>query len=158
MAFVITREPIDADAVYRAVAVTAEGANPDGAVLLFHGTVRNKTADRTVRFLEYECYEPMALSQMERIADEVRARHEISDIACTHRVGRLEIGEDAMVVAIAAPHRRAALEATEDFISRLKQDVPIWKKEHFEGGAVWIGTPDDPQGASGSIREGGEAS
>lgn len=156
MAFSITRDPIDAQAVYAAVAGHARGANPDGAVLVFYGTVRNKTADRVVRYLEYECYEPMALSQMERIAAEVQSRHAISDLACTHRVGKLEIGEDAMVVAIAAPHRAAALAATEDFISRLKQDVPIWKKEHFEGGAVWIGTPEDPQGASEPIREGDE--
>lgn len=156
VAFRITQEPIDAQAVYAAVAGRAGRANPDGAVVLFHGTVRNKTADRAVRHLEYECYEPMALTQMARIAAEVQARHAISDLACTHRVGRIEIGEDAMVVAIAAPHRAAALAATEDFISRLKQDVPIWKKEHFEGGAVWIGTPEDPQGASEPIREEGE--
>ncbi len=158
MAFVITREPIDAEAVYRAVAVPADSANPDGAVIVFHGTIRNRTADRVVRHLEYECYEPMALRQMERIGAEIQDAHAISSLACTHRVGRLEIGEDAMVVAVAAPHRQAALEATEAFISRLKQDVPIWKKEHFEGGAVWIGTPEDPQGVSKSIREGGEAS
>lgn len=154
MSFTITQDPIDADAVYRAVATPAEGSNPDGAVIVFHGTVRNKTADRTVRYLEYECYEPMALKQLRRVAAEVIQQHEISTIACTHRVGRLEIGEDAMVVAVASPHRGAALAATEAFIARLKQEVPIWKKEHFEGGAVWIGTPEDPQGASVAIREG----
>lgn len=155
MAFRITQEPIDAAAVYDAVATPETGANPDGAVVVFHGTVRNKTADRKVRYLEYECYEPMALKQMARVAAEVTERHGVSSIACTHRVGRLEIGEDAMVVAIASPHRAAALAATETFIARLKQEVPIWKKEHFEGGAVWIGTPEDPQGASVAIHEGG---
>nr|MDJ0523322.1 molybdenum cofactor biosynthesis protein MoaE [Planctomycetota bacterium] len=72
--------------------------------------------------------------------------HGVAAIACTHRIGRLDIGDDAMVVAVASPHRAAALAATADFIARLKQDVPIWKKEHFVGGAVWVGSPEDPQG------------
>ncbi len=148
MAFRITKEPIDADTVRAAV------LGPDnGAIVVFHGAVRNRTADRRVEHLEYETYEPMALKQMERIGAEVIERHALSALACTHRVGRLEIGEDAMVVAVSAPHRKAALDAVEDFIARLKQDVPIWKKEHFEGGAVWVGTPDDPQATQRPISD-----
>ena len=142
MTFGITSEPIDAEAV-RAAVLGPE----NGAIVVFHGAVRNQTADRQVRHLEYEAFEPMALKEMERIGADVTARHGLSAIACTHRTGRLAIGEDAMVLAVSAPHRKAALAAIEEFIARLKQDVPVWKKEHFEGGAVWIGTPDDPQGA-----------
>ena len=140
-AFAIQREPIDADAVRAAVA--GPGC---GAVVVFHGTVRNRTGERVVEHLEYEAYEPMALKQMQALADAMVAEHGIAALACTHRIGHVPIGEDAMVVAVASPHRAAALAATGDFITRLKQEVPIWKKEHFEGGAVWIGTPDDPQG------------
>jgi molybdopterin synthase catalytic subunit len=88
----------------------------------------------------------MALAQMRRIAGEVASRHGLGAIACVHRVGRLEVGEAAMVLAVSSPHRAAALAAVEDFVSRLKRDVPIWKKEFFEDGAVWVGTPEDPQG------------
>ncbi len=140
-AFQITRRPIDAEPIRQAV------LGPEsGAVIVFHGTIRERTLDRDVTFLEYEAYEPMAIKQMQAIGDEMIERHGIAAIACTHRIGRLEIGDDAMVLAVASPHRAAALAATADFILRLKQDVPIWKKEHFVGGAVWIGTPEDPQG------------
>ena len=140
-AFHITRDPIDGDAVRAAV------VGPScGAVVVFHGTVRNRTGERVVEHLEYEAYEPMAIKQMAVLAEEMIAKHGIAALACTHRIGPVPIGEDAMVVAVASPHRAAALAATGDFITRLKQDVPIWKKEHFEGGAVWIGTPEDPQG------------
>jgi molybdopterin synthase catalytic subunit len=139
--FTITSSAIDADAVRSAV------VGPEsGAVVVFHGTVRERTLDRRVTYLEYEAYEPMAVAEMERLAAELTQEHGISRIACTHRVGRLDVGDDAMVVAVAAPHRAAALAATADFIARLKQDVPIWKKEHFVGGAVWVGSPEDPQG------------
>lgn len=148
--FAITQEPIDAEALRRAV------AGPDnGAIVVFHGAVRNHTADRNVNFLEYEAFEPMAIAQMEKIAAEMVAAHGISALACTHRIGRLEIGEDAMVVAVSSPHRAASLNALADFIVRLKQDVPIWKKEHFEGGAIWLGTPENPQG-EGQMPAGGE--
>lgn len=139
--FRIVTEPIDADAVRAAVA--GPGC---GAVVVFHGTVRNRTGDRIVEHLEYEAYEPMAIKQMRVLAEAMVAEHGIARLACTHRIGPVPIGEDAMVVAVASPHRAAALAATGEFITRLKQDVPIWKKEHFEGGAVWVGTPEDPQG------------
>jgi len=139
--FAITRTPIDA-ALVRAAVLGPES----GAVVVFHGSVRDRTLDRRVTYLEYEAYEPMALKQMQTIAAELEREHGVAAIACTHRIGRLDIGEDAMVVAVASPHRAAALAATADFIARLKRDVPIWKKEHFVGGAVWVGSPEDPQG------------
>lgn len=139
--FAVVDRPIDADAVRAAVEGPA-----NGAVVLFHGTVRDHTADRRVTHLEYEAYAPMAEQQLARIGDEVARRHGLSALACVHRVGRLAIGDVAVVVATSAPHRTSALAAVEDYVRRLKEDVPIWKKEHFEGGAVWIGTPEDPQG------------
>ena len=139
--FGIVSEPIDAAEVLRAVSL------PDsGAVVLFHGTVRDHTGERRVTHLEYEAYPSMAVAQMQRIAEEVKHRHGLSALACIHRTGRLEIGDVAVVLGVASPHRRAALEGVDDFIQQMKQDVPIWKKEHFEGGAVWIGTPAHPQG------------
>ncbi len=142
--FAVVEEAIDADRVRRAV----EG-DRNGAVVVFHGTVRNRTEDRRVTHLEYEAFVPMAVAQMEGIADAVKQEHGLSALACVHRIGRLEIGDTAVVVATSSPHRRAALDAVETYVARLKQDVPIWKKEHFEGGATWIGTPDDPQGRGG---------
>lgn len=139
--FALTQGPIDDVAVRRAV--EAPGA---GAVVVFFGTVRDRTSDRRVTHLEYEAYPAMAIAQLERVGDEVARGHGLTAIACVHRLGRLKIGEVAVVLAVSSPHRRAALDAIDDFIVRLKREVPIWKKEHFEGGAVWIGTPDDPQG------------
>lgn len=139
--FAVVDRPIDAEAVRRAVEGPA-----NGAVVLFHGTVRDRTADRRVTHLEYEAYVPMAEGKLAEIGDEVASRHGLSALACVHRVGRLAIGDVAVVVATSAPHRAAALDAVEDYVRRLKEDVPIWKKEHFEGGAVWVGTPEDPQG------------
>jgi molybdopterin synthase catalytic subunit len=143
----LTESPIDAEPLRRAVA--APGA---GAVVVFHGAVRDATKGRRVLFLEYEAYPAMAIAELARIADEVRRAHGLLGIACVHRIGRLAIGEDAVVLATSAPHRRAALDAVEDFVVRLKRDVPIWKKEHFEDGAVWVGSPEDPQGAGPASR------
>ena len=137
----LTEAPIDAEAVRRAVATSAAGA-----VVVFHGTVRDSTRGRAVRRLEYEAYPPMAMAELRRIAAEVTHAHGLLGLACAHRIGRLALGEAAMVVATAAPHRKAALAAVEDFVAKLKRDVPIWKMEFFEDGAVWVGTPDDPQG------------
>jgi molybdopterin synthase catalytic subunit len=148
--FRVVREPIDAEVVRRAVL-----GPENGAVVVFHGTVRRRTRDRVVTHLEYEAYEPMALRAMAAVGAEVRAEFGLSAIACAHRVGRLAVGEDAMVVAASAPHRAAALGAVERFVARLKREVPIWKKEHFEGGAVWVGSPEDPQGETGAPREPG---
>ena len=139
--FSLSEAPLDDKAVRRAVEDPAAGA-----VVVFHGTVRNQTADRRVTHLEYEAYPAMALAEIARIAKGVATAHGLLGIACAHRIGRLEIGDTAVVLAVSSPHRKAALDAIDDFIVRLKRDVPIWKKEHFEGGAVWIGTPGDPQG------------
>lgn len=139
--FLVVEGPIDAEAVRAAVAHVDAGA-----VVVFHGTVRTRTADRQVTHLEYEAYAPMARREMEALATDLVREHGLVGLAATHRVGRLELGETAVVVAASAPHRGPALAATEAFLQALKQRVPIWKKEHFEGGAVWIGTPEDPQG------------
>jgi molybdopterin synthase catalytic subunit len=147
--FRIVSEPIDVEAVRRAV-----GTDGDGAVVLFLGTVRAETRGRAVTRLDYEAYEPMALRQMRAIADEAKRQHGLSGIACVHRVGTLGVGDVAMALAVASPHRGAALEAVADYVRRLKQDVPIWKREHFQDGAVWVGSPEDPQGERGVAGEG----
>ena len=110
----------------------------DGAVSLFVGTVRNVNAGRRVRFLEYEAYAPMAEQEMERIAAEAIARFGVTRVAMVHRLGRIAIGEASVAIAVAAPHRAAAIDACRLVIDTLKKSVPIWKREHFEGGEVWI--------------------
>lgn len=123
--------------------IAAVQANEDGAVALFLGTVRDHNRGRRVRWLEYDAYEGMAESEMGRIEREALDRHEISRLGLVHRTGRLEIGEASVAVVVAAAHRAPALEACRFVIDALKQTVPIWKKEHFEGGAVWIEGPGD---------------
>jgi molybdopterin synthase catalytic subunit len=145
--FALTDRPIDAEAV-RAAVVTPKA----GAVVVFHGTVRNRTKKRAVTFLEYEAYPEMARAALEEIGQRLASHHALTGIACVHRVGRLEIGESALVLAASAPHRAAALAAIDAFVVLLKRDVPIWKKEHFEGGAVWVGSPEDPQGERAAER------
>jgi len=131
--FALTRAPIDA------AALRARVARPgDGAVVTFEGIVRNHSGGRRTLFLEYECYEPMAIRVMAEMGRGVAARHEVSRIAMVHRLGRLEIGEASVVIAVAAAHRRPAFEAALEAINRLKKEVPVWKKEHFEDGAVWV--------------------
>jgi molybdopterin synthase catalytic subunit len=136
--FDVVEAAIDAEAVRRAVAEPS--ARAAGAVVVFHGTVRERTGARRVLFLEYEAYRPMAVATLESVAREVATAHGLLGIACVHRVGRLDPGEVAVVVAAAAPHRAAALAGVEAFVSRMKRDVPIWKKEHFEDGSVWVGS------------------
>ena len=115
----------------------------NGAVVTFLGSTRDSTAERKVLYLEYEAYRPMADNQLARIADEIHERWGISDVAIAHRLGRLEIGDLSLVVAIASPHRKEAFEASAYAIDRIKQIVPIWKKEFFEGGEVWVGSQED---------------
>ncbi len=110
----------------------------DGAVIIFEGIVRNNTKGRPTRFLEYECYESMAVEQMARIGREIAAASEIGRIAMIHRLGRLEIGEASVAIIVTAPHRKPAFEASLSGINRLKREVPIWKKEFYEDGAVWV--------------------
>lgn len=143
--FTVSDAPIDAEALRRHVASPSAGA-----VVVFHGTVRGSTRGRAVRFLEYEAYATMAVAAMTTIAARIVAARGLVALACQHRVGRLALGETAVVVAASAPHRAAALAAVEDFVVALKRDVPVWKKEHFEDGAVWVGAPDDPQAARAS--------
>jgi molybdopterin synthase catalytic subunit len=138
--YALVNGPIDADAVRAAVSTPSAGA-----VVLFHGTVRDRTRGKRVLRLEYEAYPEMAVAMLESLGRDVSRRHGLLRCACVHRLGRLEIGEDAMVLAVAAPHRAAALAAVGDFVATLKRDVPIWKKEHFEDGSVWVGSAEDPQ-------------
>ena len=126
-------EPIDVAAL-----IASARADGDGAVAVFLGTVRNESAGHRVFFLEYQAYAGMAEREMEAIAREARARFDVSRVSIVHRVGRLEIGEASVAVVIAAPHRAAAMEACRFAIDTLKETVPIWKREHVEGGAVWI--------------------
>jgi molybdopterin synthase catalytic subunit len=111
----------------------------DGAVVTFDGIVRNNFAGRAVRYLEYEAYAEMAERKMAEIGAEVQRKFAIGDIAIVHRLGRLEIGESSIVVAVAAPHRHAAFEACAYAMDRVKEEVPVWKKEFFTDGADhWV--------------------
>jgi molybdopterin synthase catalytic subunit len=109
----------------------------DGAAVVFEGIVRNHTRGRRTLYLDYEAYEEMALKQMEELAARALAEFKIRDVAIVHRLGRLEIGETSVLIAVASAHRAAAFEACRWLIDTLKRTVPIWKKEHFEDGAVW---------------------
>jgi molybdopterin synthase catalytic subunit len=113
----------------------------DGGLALFLGVVRDENAGRKVLFLEYEAYAPMAEAEMLKIERDCITRFGVSKVAIVHRTGRLEIGEASVAVAVASPHRAQALDACRHAIDTLKRTVPIWKKEHFEGGAVWIEGP-----------------
>jgi molybdopterin synthase catalytic subunit/molybdopterin converting factor small subunit len=132
--FRLTAEPIDATAVIAEVA-----DEQAGAVATFLGTTRVHSRGRTVLYLEYEAYEGMAEKVMEEIANALRERYELCRIAITHRVGRVGIGETSVAIAVSAPHREHALAACREAIDTLKVDVPLWKKEVYEGGEEWIG-------------------
>jgi MoaE-MoaD fusion protein len=131
--FALTREPIDTRALAGRVL-----RGEDGAVVTFEGVVRNNTAGRRTLHLDYECYEPMAVKVMAGIGCEVARTYSIGRIAMVHRLGRLEVGETSVAIAVSAPHRKAAFDAALEGINRLKRTVPIWKKEHFADGAVWV--------------------
>jgi len=110
----------------------------DGGVVIFEGVVRNHSSGRRTRFLDYECYEGMAINEMARIGRDLAARHEISRITMVHRLGRIEIGEASVVILVTSPHRKPAFDAALEAINRLKKTVPVWKKEYFEDGEVWV--------------------
>lgn len=129
-------EPLSLERTVGAVRVAGVGG-----IVTFVGTVRDMSEGKRVRFLEYEAYEPMAIEKLEQVRDEVCERWPVLAIAIQHRVGRLEIGDDAVVIAVACPHRGEAFEACRYAIDRLKEIVPLWKKEHGEDGAVWVGGP-----------------
>jgi MoaE-MoaD fusion protein len=112
-------------------------APEDGAVVAFEGIVRNHSAGQRTLYLEYEAYQAMALAKLHEIAEEMHGRFPIDHVALIHRLGRLEIGETSVFVGVASAHRAAAFEACRFGIDTLKRTVPIWKKEYFEGGAVW---------------------
>ena len=129
----LTREAIDAREVADMIL-----RPEDGALCIFEGVVRNNSKGKTTRYLEYEAYETMALKTMEEIGEFVRSAWEIGCVAIVHRLGRMEIGETSVAIIITSPHRRASFDACEYAIDRLKKIVPIWKKEYFEDGAVWV--------------------
>ncbi|HXQ21322.1 MAG TPA: molybdenum cofactor biosynthesis protein MoaE, partial [Candidatus Acidoferrales bacterium] len=131
----IVSHPIDVRGVSAAVA--RPGA---GAIVTFIGTTRDHNDGRRVTRLEYEAYPEMALAEMRKIGDTVRQRWPIEGVAIVHRIGVVPIGEASVVIAVSAGHRHAAFEACHFAIDRLKEVVPIWKKEHFEGGEIWIGS------------------
>jgi len=109
----------------------------DGAVVTFDGCVRDHSHGRRTLYLEYEAYESMALAKMAEIAADMHNKFAVDGVAIVHRLGRLEIGETSVFIAVSSPHRPAAFEACRYAIDTLKKTVPIWKKEYFEGGAVW---------------------
>jgi len=131
----VTTTPLSERAL--AKAVEEPGA---GAIVLFSGVVRDETGGRRVKFLEYVAHAPMAIAKMREIAAAVRARFPgVRKVALEHRVGRLEIGESSVLIAASSAHRGEAFEACRFAIDTLKETVPIWKKEHFEDGEVWVG-------------------
>jgi len=131
--FALTREAVDGSALARKIL-----QGQDGAFVNFEGVTRNNTKGRATRFLEYECYEPMAVRTMAEIGREIAAAHAISRIAMVHRLGRVEVGETSVAVVVAAAHRKPAFDAALEGINRLKRTVPVWKKEYFTDGEVWV--------------------
>ena len=131
--FALTRDPIDSRELETKV---LEGY--DGAIVTFQGVVRNNTRGRATMRLEYECYEAMAIRKMAEIGREIAAQYAISRIAMVHRLGTMEIGEASVVIVVAAPHRKPAFDAALEGINRLKRLVPVWKKEFFADGEVWV--------------------
>jgi molybdopterin synthase catalytic subunit len=132
--FRLSEEPLSLEAVVAQVA-----RDEAGAIATFTGTTRGHSRGRTVTHLEYEAYAGMAEKVMAEIADELVERYEVCAIAIHHRTGRVEIGEPSVVIAVSAPHRQDALAACKDTIDTLKERVPVWKKEVYEGGEEWIG-------------------
>jgi molybdopterin synthase catalytic subunit/molybdopterin converting factor small subunit len=132
--FRLSAEPLDVAAVLREV------SSPDaGAVASFVGTVRRRSRERDVLHLDYEAYEEMAEEMLARLGAGLTARHGLTEVAIHHRLGRVEIGEPSVVIAVSAPHRAAALDACREAIETLKTSIPLWKKEVYAGGEEWIG-------------------
>jgi molybdopterin synthase catalytic subunit len=133
-AFLLSDQPLSLDRVVEEVR-----ADEAGAIATFTGTTRIASRGRTVTHLDYEAYEGMAERVMAEIAESLQARYELTAIAIHHRVGRVGIGDTSVVIAVSAPHRQDALAACKDAIDELKERVPLWKKEVYEGGEEWIG-------------------
>ena len=130
----VTEEPLSLEAVVAEVADERAGG-----IATFTGTVRRQSRGHEVTYLEYEAYAEMAEDVMVQLAADLEGRHELCAVAIHHRVGRVEIGEPSVVIAVSAPHRQAALAACKEAIDTLKETVPLWKKEVYEGGEEWIG-------------------
>jgi len=149
-------EPLDLLPLIAAVTDRGDASGSDGAVATFLGLVRNHNIGRVVHHLEYEGYEPLALKAFERIAEEIRQRWPDVCLALHHRIGRIEIGGASVAIAAASPHRGHAFSACRYAIERVKQIAPIWKREFFEGGDVWIegatADPDDDQARADAER------
>jgi molybdopterin synthase catalytic subunit len=146
----IVREAIDINSVLSRIK-----RGEDGAAVVFEGVVRNQTRGRKTLYLDYEAYEEMALQKMQGLAKQAIEQFQIRDVALVHRLGRLEIGEISVLVAVASAHRAAAFDACRWLIDTLKRTVPIWKKEHFEDGAVWAdGEPFPAEISQGSVPQG----
>ena len=138
----LTSQPLEAQALIAAVSGNDHG---DGAVATFIGLVRDNNQGRRVSFLDYEAYEPLAVRALNRILDEARETWPGTRLAVHHRIGRIELSEASIVIAAASPHRADAFAACRYTIERVKQIVPIWKHEHFDGGDVWLeGATADP--------------
>ena len=146
--FELTTDPIDIGEVARRVVLPECGAS-----VTLDGYVREWTRGRRSLYLVYEAYPPMALGEMQRLGREAHARFEIAHIGIVHRTGRLEIGETSVVITASAPHRRAAFEACEWAIRELKRTVPIWKKEFYEDGEVWVEGEGAPEALSTNSNE-----
>ncbi|MBI5289004.1 MAG: molybdenum cofactor biosynthesis protein MoaE [Chloroflexi bacterium] len=131
--FEITAEPLDPGPL-----VAAVRRDESGAVALFYGVARNENLGRKVLWLEYDAYPEMAIKKMREVADEVRAKFTVTGVGILHRTGRLEIGETSLLVAVSSGHRKEAFDACHFAVDRIKQIVPVWKKEVFEGGEEWI--------------------
>ena len=138
----ITAEPLDPQEITELVRKSS-----NGAVVTFLGTTRDLFEGRDVDHLEYEAYQPMAEDMLRQIVDEIWERWAIDDVAVAHRVGRVDVGEISLVVAIGSPHRKEALEASAYLLDRVKTIVPIWKKEVFLGGEVWVGSQSESAAA-----------
>ena len=134
-AFRLSVEPLDPSVVVEEVRSDAAGA-----VATFIGTTRAHSRGRTVHYLEYEAFGGMAEAVMAELAEELKGRYALTEVAIAHRTGRVDIGGISVVIAVSAPHRADALRACHDAIDRLKETVPLWKKEVYEGGEEWIGT------------------
>ena len=131
--YALTSDPIDVEELKRRTA-----ASSVGAVLTFEGVVRDNSSGRRTRYLDYDCYRPLALRTMRELGREILEVHDVHAVAMAHRLGRLEIGEASVAIVVSSAHRRAAYEAGFDAINRLKKTVPVWKKEYFEDGEIWV--------------------
>jgi molybdopterin synthase catalytic subunit len=130
----VTYQPLEAQKLADLVRTDA-----DGAVTLFYGVVRNNSEGRDVERLEYEAHESMAARQLEEVANETRARFpEVTLVGAWHRIGTLELGEASLLVAVSSPHRQASFDACHWCVDRIKEVVPVWKKEHWAGGSAWV--------------------